>query len=142
MFSDSKLLVNQIGENWKCNKPHLQNLRTRIWDLIDELGLINSNRVNPIDDDVNLLFGQFRITWISRTFNELADELSNKAYQEYLEKNPPRPRRKQPPKRKFRPGKQNFHCDTCGHKGKIADLHIEDGNLSCPVCQNNTIIFD
>jgi len=146
VFSDSKLLVNQIGENWKCNKKHLQELRTRIWDLIYELGLLNCNRIEyEIGDkglDEELLFGQFQIKWVPRTLNELADELSNKAYQEYLAKTPHRPRRKRPPKRKFKAGEQLFHCESCGHKGTVADLHIEDGDLACPICQMITVIFE
>ena len=147
VFTDSKLLTNQISTKWKCNKQHLQELRARIWELLRELGLKNVNRevLDGLDDEglttEHPQLGDFYIKWIPRDDNEFADTLSKKAYNEYVGSHPPPPRKKKPPKKKFKPGDQLFHCQACGHKGKVWELHIEDGNLNCPMCQTSRLEF-
>lgn len=34
VFSDSRLIVNQVNGKWKCNYPHLQSLLTEVWKTI------------------------------------------------------------------------------------------------------------
>src|SRR5438876_152820 len=36
---DSQLVVNQLNQSWACNKEHLQKLRARCWELLNELKL-------------------------------------------------------------------------------------------------------
>lgn len=37
IFSDSKLLVNQVGHGWKCKKPHLKELLNQTKQLLSHL---------------------------------------------------------------------------------------------------------
>lgn len=69
---DSKLVVSQVNREWKCNAEHLIKLRQRVWDLLEELELDDSN---------------FSIEWVPRDFNEEADELGRVAYKEYCQAN-------------------------------------------------------
>lgn len=149
VFSDSKLLVNQISENWRCNLPHLQELRIRIWQLLEQLELTNTNMemIDGLDDTglsstYPLPDGAFQIKWVPREQNEFADELSKRAYTEYVATNPAPKRKQKPPKKKFQPGEQRFHCMVCQYKGAIKELHVEDGDLACPICHTPGIIFD
>lgn len=71
VYSDSKLLVEQIHNRWKCNLPHLQELRKKIWDLLELLGLKLENTCI--------------IKWISRKQNKIANDLCRKAYKDYKE---------------------------------------------------------
>lgn len=69
---DSQLIVKQVNEEWKCNKPHLQELRQRVWDLLEELKLDASN---------------FSLEWVPRDLNEAADALGRIAYEKHCKKN-------------------------------------------------------
>lgn len=148
VYSDSQLMVNQISTKWQCKKEHLKELRARIWKLLEQLGLQNSNQeiIESLDNKgyapKNPTPGDFCLKWVPRDENEFADALSKKAYTNYVVDNPPPPKKKKPPKKKFRPGEQLFHCRVCGHKGQISSLGIEDGNMSCPTCQTNAIEFE
>jgi ribonuclease HI len=148
VYTDSKLLTNQISTKWRCNKEHLKELRARIWELLEQLELINVNREiwGSIDDtgiDDELGPGKFQIKWIPRDQNEFADELSKRAYTEYVGSNPPvKTTKKKPPKKKFKPGEERFHCTLCGHKGQIKELRVDEGELACPICQTPAIEFD
>jgi len=63
IFGDSQLVVNQFLGKWKCNKSHLQMLRSEA----DELA-------------VAIAGANFDAKWIPREQNEEADALSRKAY--------------------------------------------------------------
>ncbi len=59
---DSKLVVCQVRREWKINLPHLRELASRAWALMDGM------RVD--------------LTWVPRAENKLADALSNRAIDE------------------------------------------------------------
>lgn len=87
VYSDSKLLVNQVTMDWKCNKPHLQKLRKRIWDIADEMHLYPCSptelkviKESGLQDDGH---GFLVLQWIPREQNEEADALSKKAFVEH-----------------------------------------------------------
>lgn len=61
---DSKLVVNQLTEEWKCNKEHLQKLRARCWELLEQIKC------------------SWTTEWIPREENSRADALGHKAYTE------------------------------------------------------------
>ena len=49
LYSDSKLIINQINGEWKCSKPHLQNWLTATLSLVDRtknLKIIHTRRDN------------------------------------------------------------------------------------------------
>lgn len=62
---DSKLVVEQLNRNWKCNAPHLLKLRDRCLAILEELGPTS-----------------WTAKWIPREENEEADLLSQQAYEE------------------------------------------------------------
>ena len=64
IFGDSKLVVCQVKREWKINKPHLHELATQAWKLLEGL-------------DATL-------SWIPRERNKLADALSNRAIDEKI----------------------------------------------------------
>lgn len=70
--ADSKLLVEQVNNRWKCNLPHLQQLRKKIWELLEILNL--------------QLEKNCKLSWISRKQNKRANDLCRIAYQKYKEK--------------------------------------------------------
>lgn len=73
---DSKLVIEQLNGNWKCNKPRLKDLLARCHELLDQL---TSN---------------WRAEWIPREQNTEADALTRRAYQEAVgEPMPERPRK-------------------------------------------------
>lgn len=77
IHGDSKLVCNQLTRSWNCNTPHLQKLRDRCWEILEQLELKN-----------------WQAEWIPREKNEKADALSKRAYIECTGKQPPnRPRR-------------------------------------------------
>lgn len=87
VFSDSKLLVNQVANEWKCNKQHLRKLRQRIWDIADEMKLYPCSptelqiiKESGLQDDG---YGFLVLQWIPREQNEEADALSKKAFVEH-----------------------------------------------------------
>lgn len=87
VFSDSKLIVNQVTNDWKCNKTHLQKLRQRIWDIADEMKLyvcspqeLQVIQESSLQDDGH---GFLVLQWIPREQNEEADALSNEAFVEH-----------------------------------------------------------
>jgi len=59
---DSKLVVCQVNRQWKINMPHLRELASRAWAIMDGMNV--------------------RLAWIPREQNRLADALSNKAIDE------------------------------------------------------------
>jgi ribonuclease HI len=61
--TDSQLVVKQVNGEYRCNKPHLQELRDRARTLLSAV--------------------QGRIQWVPRESNEEADKLSRKAYREW-----------------------------------------------------------
>lgn len=63
MVGDSQLVVNQLRHEWACNKEHLQKLRARCEELIDQ--------IKPCG---------WKVTWVPREQNEAADALSQAAY--------------------------------------------------------------
>lgn len=81
--SDSQLLVNQVLEIWKCNKTHLQKLRARVWELLDQLRLKPITAEEEIDFQSEMGEKPCVITCIRRELNEDADALSKKAYEEW-----------------------------------------------------------
>ncbi len=65
IVGDSQLVVYQIDGTWKCNKPHLEQLRDRCRELI---AAIESEGI------------KVTLAWIPRERNEAADRLSQQAY--------------------------------------------------------------
>ena len=72
IHGDSQLVCNQLTRSWDCNKPHLQKLRDRCWEILGQLGLTHWNA-----------------QWVPREQNERADGLSKLAYVECTGKQPP-----------------------------------------------------
>jgi ribonuclease HI len=56
---DSKLVVCQLKREWKINLPHLRELASKAWELMDGMSV--------------------KLIWVPRKENCLADALSNKA---------------------------------------------------------------
>ena len=56
---DSKLVVCQVSREWKINLPHLRELASEAWRLMEGMNV--------------------KLTWIPRSGNSVADALSNKA---------------------------------------------------------------
>jgi ribonuclease HI len=111
---DSQLLIYQVTEKWKCKAKHLQPLRERIWQYLDDLKLDRNacestftclscdqkgdiNTLIDFEDD-GLLCPMCHTTsivldstnpsvnfvWVPREENSYADELSNRAYRGYV----------------------------------------------------------
>ncbi len=57
IFGDSKLVVMQTDDQWRCNQPHLQKLLAEARELLES-------------------FTNWQITWVSRNENSIADGLS------------------------------------------------------------------
>lgn len=74
MFGDSKLVVEQVNGRWRCKKEHLQKLRDRCLELIDDLKA----------DGVAV-----HLNWVPREKNEEADALSRLAYEQHTGKSFP-----------------------------------------------------
>lgn len=74
IFGDSQLVCRQITKEWRCNYPHLQDLRSRIWQRLMELGCMAD--AENFNDHVT-------ITWVPRDQNQEADELTKLCYREY-----------------------------------------------------------
>jgi ribonuclease HI len=36
LHTDSKLVVEQLSDRWKCNSPHLRAWRDKIWKLLEK----------------------------------------------------------------------------------------------------------
>ena len=98
--TDSQLVVNQVLEKWKCNSPHLQKLRARIWELMEQLGLEPISPENEIDfQPQHPRENPCVIAWVRRELNADADALSKKAFHERQAKTGkkwPFPRRNDP----------------------------------------------
>lgn len=75
IYGDSKLVVEQVNDKWACNKEHLQKLRARCWEILNQLGF-------------------WRIDWHPREQNEEADALSRQAFIDEMGFPPPERRRK------------------------------------------------
>ena len=60
---DSKLVVCQVRREWKINLPHLRELASEAWRLMEGVNV--------------------KLTWIPRSENNAADALSNKAIDDY-----------------------------------------------------------
>jgi ribonuclease HI len=70
---DSQLVIEQLNGTWNCNKPHLQKLRDRCREILDQLGCV-----------------AWRANWIPRLENQEADALSRRAYEEATGKSFPK----------------------------------------------------
>lgn len=73
IFGDSKLVINQLTQEWRCNKEHLRNLRKRCWELLEGI--------------------EYKATWVPREQNDRCDSLSRKAYEERTGKSYPERRK-------------------------------------------------
>lgn len=60
---DSKLVVNQLLDEWNCNKAHLSRFRRQCWDMLE---IIATN---------------WSAHWIPREQNECCDYLTKTAYE-------------------------------------------------------------
>ena len=60
---DSKLVVCQVRREWKINLPHLRELASAAWKLMEDMNV--------------------KLEWIPRSENSMADALSNKAIDDY-----------------------------------------------------------
>lgn len=63
VHSDSKLVVEQCNDHWKCNNETLGKLREQIWNLCDMFSL-----------------SEVKFTWIPREENTEADKVSRSLY--------------------------------------------------------------
>lgn len=63
IFGDSQLVINQLKGAWACRAPRLILFRDRCLELLGKLG-------------------GWSATWVPRDRNEIADRLSQKAYEE------------------------------------------------------------
>jgi len=121
--ADSQLLINQVLGSWKCKAKHLQPLRQRIWDRMDEMCL---ERIAP-EDEVDKPDGTFCILeWVKRDHNAEADSLCRHAYNRYKTH-----------KQEGEEGKVYFKCGGCGYKGEAEELVDDDGTLKCPICETS-----
>jgi ribonuclease HI len=68
IFSDSKVLVNQLNGQWKTRSDHLVKLRDQIWDEAQDFHAIS-------------------IEWIPREENEIADLLCRTTAEEARKRN-------------------------------------------------------
>ena len=64
IHGDSKLVVCQVRREWKINLPHLRELASEAWDLMEGMNV--------------------KLAWIPRSENKLADALSNKAIDDQI----------------------------------------------------------
>lgn len=71
---DSALVVNQLNQQWNCNKPHLAELRDRALQWLRGI--------------------TWRAQWIPREQNERADSLTRQAYEQATGKAMPERQRK------------------------------------------------
>ena len=62
VHSDSKLVVEQLNDNWRCNNEKLKEIRDKIWKLLE-------NFTEKVE-----------FVWIPREENKEADELSRSLY--------------------------------------------------------------
>jgi ribonuclease HI len=78
--ADSKLLIEQVAGRWKVKAEHLKPLRSKIWQLMDDLQLERVDEHNPIASE-----GRYpcHLIWIKRELNGYANDLCRKAYQDY-----------------------------------------------------------
>lgn len=81
--ADSKLLVEQVNERWKCKAEHLATFRKKIWKLMEDMGLQRVSEDSPLPDDGR---HAFRLVWVPREQNQAPDGLCHEAYKEYTEK--------------------------------------------------------
>ena len=89
VYSDSKLLVHQVTDEWNCNKKHLKKLRNRIWSYLDAMYMYHCTPANKrVLENSGLQqegHSWFVLQWIPRAQNEEADALSTRARIEYLQ---------------------------------------------------------
>lgn len=64
IYGDSQLVIRQLKREWACKKEHLQKLRRRCDEILQELGI------------------PWTAEWIPREQNAEADALSRKAYED------------------------------------------------------------
>jgi len=62
---DSKLIINQLLDDWCCNKAHLSKLRQQCWNFLEEI-----------------VWGA---VWIPRKENKVCDKLSKLAYEQRIQ---------------------------------------------------------
>jgi ribonuclease H / adenosylcobalamin/alpha-ribazole phosphatase len=65
VYGDSKLVINQASEKWKCKKEHLKALKAELVAILKDAGI--EKRIS--------------YHWIPRERNAYADQLSNYSYQ-------------------------------------------------------------
>jgi ribonuclease HI len=73
IYGDSKLIINQVFQNWKVNLPHLKSLNALAKDIVRSIGK-----------------EYITATWIPREENKVADKYAQNAasyYPETFEKN-------------------------------------------------------
>ncbi len=80
VFADSKLLVEQVNRNWKCNKTHLSEMRDKIWNYLELLEMKNLKAPFEVENKHRNLFS---LTWVPRDQNAYANDLCRAAFQEY-----------------------------------------------------------
>jgi ribonuclease HI len=62
---DSKLIINQLLDDWCCNKVHLSRLRQQCWNLLEDVA-----------------GNSWGALWIPREENKSCDKLSKLAYEQ------------------------------------------------------------
>ena len=68
IHGDSQLVIYQVDGTWRCNKPHLEQFRDECRRNIKHLTTCGM---------------KVGLKWVPRGENELADELSRKAYEQH-----------------------------------------------------------
>lgn len=68
LYMDSKLVISQLTREWKIKEERLRIIAQEIWSMIDMSQI------------------QISYNWIPREKNKIADELSNKAMDEWESK--------------------------------------------------------
>jgi ribonuclease HI len=66
---DSQLVIRQLEGTWKCRQPHLAAARDRCRELVASLRTCRGLKI--------------RLEWMPRSENEIADELSQHAYEQH-----------------------------------------------------------
>lgn len=77
--ADSKLLVEQVSNRWKCNKEHLRTVRDDIHKLFV---LLNLHLCDTDDPVAPINMGSVELVWIPRDQNGYANDLCREAYRQ------------------------------------------------------------
>lgn len=84
IYSDSKLLVEQVSGKWKINSEHLKPVHARILDHLRKLKLFIVSESDPLPPDG---LTSCSIEWVPREKNAYADALCRIAYDKHVESN-------------------------------------------------------